>query len=306
MKASLFLKTLSDRVKSVIEDGCSDEEFDALALEIHRYQFGRCPAIGRLTSVPPKSWREIPLVPTSAFASHVIATFPPGEAVRVFESSGTTRSARGRHYFRDLSLYHATTRAAFRRMGSRRVKSLIEPSISSSLSCMVDWIMEESRVDAPALVVGTAFSYVHLMDEGARDPLPSGSIVVETGGYKGRSREISKEELYRGIADIFSISEESILSEYGMCELSTSFWEEKGARGFVIPPWARVRLIDPETMEDAERGIIAIYDLANVESSVGVLTSDVGSYLDGRLILHGRMSGAPQKGCSLMIRETRQ
>jgi len=302
MKASISLKTLSARVNSVIKDGCSDDQFNALALDIHSYQSKHCSAIGRLTKGVPKSWREIPLVPTSAFAGHAIATFPPAEAVRIFESSGTTRGTRSRHYFRDLSLYRATTIAAFKRIGTFQVKSLIDPSASSSLSCMVDWIKEESTIGAPSFVIGTAFAYVHLIDEGFRDPLSPGSVVAETGGYKGKGREVSKEELYRGISEVFSIGQECIMSEYGMCELSTSFWEEKGARGFVIPHWARVRLIDPETMEDtAGQGVIAIYDLANLESSISILTSDIGSFLNGRLILHGRMSRAPQKGCSLLI-----
>jgi hypothetical protein len=162
------------------------------------------------------------------------------------------------------------------------------------------------NANEPVAVFGTAFLFVHLLDalekEGAKLRLPEGSWVLETGGYKGRTREIPKDELHRLIAERLGVAREKIFGEYGMSELSSQAYA--GADGvFRFPPWVRARLISPATGRDAdegERGLIRIYDLANVWSVMAVQTEDVGVRVGDGIRLLGRAKLAEARGCSLM------
>lgn len=320
-----------------------EQEFDGLALEIHAWQASRIPNIARISSSLPRGcaadvrgWREIPLVPTALFADHDIFAYRVDEAERVFVSSGTTRAQRGRHYFRDLSFYRAACLSgALWALGEAgestgrgwNVRSFMPDDPASSLAAMIEGLAGDLKTSCrdvlsreahrsvslpftamtPTLVIGPAWAYMPLIESGAREPLPAGSVVVETGGYKGRTREATRDELYDGLCRVFEVPRERVISEYGMCEITTPLWERAGSasspalRGFVTPPWVRVRLLDPETLSEAPAGVIAIYDLANVASSIGVLTADAGCLRDGRLVLEGRLSGAAAKGCSLTV-----
>jgi hypothetical protein len=166
----------------------------------------------------------------------------------------------------------------------------------------------------PALVLATSFALVHLLDElgGDRLPLPEGSRVMQTGGYKGRSREVAPDELRHAVARAFAVEERYVASEYGMTELSSQFYEATIARPdarpgvFVEPPWARVIPVDGATLEpvpDGEVGIARIEDLANVDSAFAVLTQDRVRRVPGGFELLGRMPGAPPRGCSLALEE---
>jgi len=310
---------LLDRILALIRqgyDGVSDNDlFNELALSLHTFQAARCKPIARLSQKKPCDWREIPLVPVSLFSSNVIASFDVKNAIRVFESSGTTRNNVGRHYFETLQLYEAASlQAADWALGENRFKiiSLWEKRDNSSLACMIDWISEkfgkaefECEKDSQVLLIGAAFNYVEAIEKNQVFRLPKGSIAIETGGYKGRTREIPKDELYIMISEKFSIPVSRIISEYGMCELSSPLWEKpEEMRGFKIPPWVRIRILNPENLFDVDEGnigAIAIYDLANVGSSIGILTADLGYIKEGRLHLKGRIKSAPIKGCSTTV-----
>lgn len=312
------MTALENRVRVLIARGFeadgADEEFSELAIAIHRFQAERCAAIARVAPKRVERWTEIPLMPTSLFARHRFATFEESKTVRVFRSSGTTAAARGAHHFVDLSLYRASALAGARwalGSGCFDVVSLAPRDESSSLSSMIEWMREEfaplSGAAVPKLVIGAAFAFVPMIDAGLREPLPPGSAVIETGGYKGRSREIARGELHAGIARVYDLPPKSIVSEYGMCEISSPLWQRVGdgrapdERGFRSAPWTRVRVVDPETLDDAEEGLIAIVDLANVHSSVGILTGDLGRLEAGGVRLLGRIPGVEMKGCSLMV-----
>ena len=125
---------------------------------------------------------------------------------------------------------------------------------------------------------------------------------METGGYKGRSREVSKRELHRLIGERFGI--EHVVNEYGMTELSTQFYDERpGSDIKDVPAWARVLIIDPVTGKEAatgERGMIRVFDLANLWSSLCVQTEDLGvAHEAGKFEVLGRAAGAEVRGCSL-------
>lgn len=160
----------------------------------------------------------------------------------------------------------------------------------------------------PVLLLGTAFSFVHLLDllDGQRRQLrlAPGSRAMETGGYKGRSRTLPKRELHRLITDRLDIPPENIVCEYGMSELSSQAYAGPDGR-FRFPPWARQTLISPETGEEAadgEPGLIRVLDLANVWSVAALQTEDLGVARGHGFELVGRSQLAEPRGCSLMAR----
>ena len=163
------------------------------------------------------------------------------------------------------------------------------------------------------LILGTAFSSVHLLDylveRDLRVELPVGSRVMETGGYKNRSRSMPKAELHALITEWLGVPAENIICEYGMSELSSQAYDVKvrnaecGMRKFRFPPWARVQIISPETgreVTEGETGLIRVFDLANVYSVAAIQTEDLGISRGDGFELIGRAQLAEPRGCSLM------
>ena len=189
----------------------------------------------------------------------------------------------------------------------------------------------------PALLLGTAFSFVHLLDflgeHDLRFQLPAGSRVLETGGYKNRSRAVPKDQLHSLITERLGVQIGNIVCEYGMSELSSQAYdsvasdERRGARNgrtsgcppaapkledgsgssanrhFRFPPWARLQIISPETgceVAEGETGLIRVFDLANVFSVMAIQTEDLGIRRGDGFELIGRAQLAEPRGCSLM------
>jgi len=175
--------------------------------------------------------------------------------------------------------------------------------------------LEEARqAGAPILVLGTALAFAHVVDgeDEALGDLPETARAMETGGFKGARRSVSREELYAGIEAATGIPRGRIVNEYGMTELLSQLYEPVLARGpeavglHVAPPWLRVRALDPTSLEpvaEGEDGILAFFDLANLGSVCHVLTEDVGALEGGRLRLRGRAAGAEPRGCSRAMDE---
>ena len=173
-------------------------------------------------------------------------------------------------------------------------------------------LMKASQSAEPVTLLGTAFSFVHLVDylaaENLRFKLPSGSRVLETGGYKNRSRVLPRAELHALITERLGVPRENIICEYGMSELSSQAYDTPrpapGApRLFCFPPWARVQIISPETgheVAEGETGLIRIFDLANVFSVAAIQTDDLGVRRGDGFELIGRAQIAEPRGCSLM------
>lgn len=168
--------------------------------------------------------------------------------------------------------------------------------------------------DEAMLVLGTSFAFVHLLDalEDAPFPLPKGSVVMQTGGFKGRSRTVEPDALRAALADAFAIDRRQIVGEYGMTELGSQFYERtyldaSAPEGvYVEPPWARVEAVDPVSLEPVafgEVGLARIIDLVNVDSAVVVQTQDRVRRVAGGFELLGRMEGAAPRGCSIAIDE---
>ena len=165
----------------------------------------------------------------------------------------------------------------------------------------------------PVALLGTAFSFVHLLDHckagQARHRLASGSRALETGGYKGRGRVAPKEELRQMMTRWLGIPASHIVGEYGMSELSSQAYDRvlpEMPGGFRFPPWARARIISPETGGEAaegETGMVRIVDLANVRSVLAVQTEDLAVRRGEGFELAGRAAGTSARGCSLLLEE---
>jgi hypothetical protein len=288
-------------------------------------------------------WSRIPPVPTGAFKQTRLATFPPAREVCTFRTSGSTTERRGELHLDTLELYDASLAAtfgAFVCFDVERIRFFVlaparADAPDSSLAYMFDaavrrWGAPGSRfylrpegwdpgalIDdlasarEPACLVGTAFAFVHLLDalreRGVRAALPEGSRVLETGGFKGRSRAIEREELHAWLAGSLGVPRCRIVNQYGMCELGSQFYESTLRDGIPsatkrVPPWVRTRVVDPETLEEVpegEEGLLIHYDLANSGSVLAVQTSDRGRRVAGGFEVLGRLPGAESRGCSI-------
>jgi hypothetical protein len=157
----------------------------------------------------------------------------------------------------------------------------------------------------PMLMLGTAFSFMHLLDylteHDLRFEIPPGSCAMETGGYKGRSRSLPKGALHTLISQRLGIPRGRIICEYGMSELSSQAYDV--GVGFHFPPWARVQIISPETgreVGEGETGLIRVFDMANVYSVMAVQSEDLGTRRGDGFALAGRAVLAEPRGCSLL------
>lgn len=176
------------------------------------------------------------------------------------------------------------------------------------------WAAEQ--VAGPVLVFATAFALVQwleALEAGARRlALPAGSVVFETGGFKGRVREVRREDLLARIERSLGVPARRVVREYGMSELTSQLYSRVLDGGdpdlFQPPHWMRLRVLDPASLAEqpaGEVGMIALFDLANVGSAVHLLTEDLGVVEPGGLRLLGRASGAELRGCSLTVEELR-
>jgi hypothetical protein len=339
---------LHARVRSAIagEPFAYEELAQAIASFQARHHAGYarlCRARGVDPAKDPPS--ALPAVPTDAFRVTRVATFPAELETAVFRTSGTTVGTRGAHAMRTLATYHdasiAFARATlFAPYASRPTIVAVAPSLEeapdSSLGRMLAWFVDElgapgsrfvsptavdealsllSSVKGPVVLLATAFAHVFLLDRlaGRTIPLAPGSRAMQTGGFKGRSREVAADVLRAQIAQAYAIDEGDVVGEYGMTELTSQLWatREVGSTRdrwiYAAPPWVRVRACDPVTLAArpaGERGIARIEDLANVESAWAIQTADeVVVDEAGRVELFGRLAGATPRGCSLAIEE---
>jgi hypothetical protein len=291
-----------------------------------------------------RAWQDVPLVPTGAFRHLDLVAGEVDAVEAVFHTSGTSSRghAPGRHLIPRLSLYSASLRPPFKAhllpdSDELHFISLIPSPAElprSSLSYMVGaaaeafasdvhWVVDgagvinrdllagavrdSGREGRAVLLLGTAFAFVHALEQDALGSLPPGSRIMETGGFKGRSREVTSFELYEALSSSTTVALDHIVNEYGMTELQSQLYtpvmSEHADAGdsHVFPPWMRVRALDPLTLEELEEGgegLLAFFDLANAGSVCHVLTEDVGSVGSGRVRLGGRVVGAEPRGCS--------
>lgn len=310
-----------------------------------------CARMGR-TPDNVESWEQVPTIPAAAFGESRLACFGPGRAALTFVSSGTmTGGVRpSRHELESSLLYDASLESHFRTRVLPDMRSIgmlifapaFREAPASSLSYMLSrlsdvcgtpedaYLIRDGALDFDAavaalksassamLLVGTAFAFVHFLDrcdaERLTFALPVGSRIVETGGFKGRSRRVSRDELYAAFSRVFGVSRMLCLSEYGMCELGSQWYDANLSDYFagrtprthvkVGPHWARALVVDTVTAEPVgkgETGLLSVFDLSNRGSVAAVLTADLAREVDGGFELLGRFAGAPPKGCSIAV-----
>jgi len=299
-----------------------------------------------------RGWRDIPAVPINGFKELTLSCQPADSCERVFMTSGTTRGdVKGRHFHPSLAVYDASMTRNFasrfmqgadkipmgilfpdesalpnsslahylalaaREFGTADSRYFVSPQGMESAALYQTLAAAERSGEAYALL-GASYSFVHVIDElqraGRRFRLPPGSRVLDTGGYKGHSRELPMEDFYALLSATLGVPREHCINMYGMTELSTQFYDDGNA---VVPSvksgphWIRSRVIDPSSgreMPRGERGILVHCDLANFNSVTTILTEDVGVEVDGGFLLLGRAEGAQAKGCSLAVEEFMQ
>ena len=291
-------------------------------------------------------WRSIPAVPTLAFKTLALSTDDPQET---FRSSGT-RGARSVHRNPYPQLYRDAVDASFptaclRGLPSRpAVLGLVpdrEQAPDSSLAFMIDhvitrwggdeslvgfgprgvdvpaarsWIATRQRQGTGCLIAGTSFALASLLEalerRHLRFRLPAGSVVFDTGGFKGHTDALTADDLTDRIESSLGLPPERVVREYGMTELSSQAYTGAltGSRSdaFQVPHWMRVQALAPETLEELPpggEGLLTFVDLANLGSAVRVLTEDVGRVVDAGFQLVGRAPDSELRGCSLTVEE---
>jgi len=342
-------RQLERRVRALIVDPGTRKDVtrDRLIEEIAVWQAARIPEYGRLHR--DGGWP--PALPTDVFRIRRIASHPPEEDARVFRSSGTTSSNQSTHVFRDLSLYDTAARAAAKHMlfpDVERMRLVLlapheDEAPDSSLSYMLTrfaewfgsehtWVWHEGALDIDRLeatlaqavaggqavaLLGTSFAFVHAED-GLGEPhiaLPEGSRIMQTGGYKGRSREVEPAELRRTMSARYGIRDPWIIAEYGMTELSSQLYETtlrddliglSSPRHLWVPPWVRATPVDPDTLEPVQGdalGVLRIDDCASLDSVCCIQTADLATRIEDGIVVQGRAPGAAPRGCSLAADE---
>ena len=309
----------------------SREEFERCALELFRFQAEHTAPYRRyveLLGVEPahvERLEDIPFLPIELFkTTDVYCGSEPAEMI--FTSSNTGSTVASRHLVASLDAYRKTFIEAFRRFYGEPQKWSIYgllPSYlereGSSLVYMVDTLIKECGsggfylydyerliVDMeadpkPKILLGVSYALWDLAEQYA--PKLRDTIVMETGGMKGRRQELTKSELHAILCRGFGI--EHIDSEYGMAELMSQAYSS-GNGIFRTPEWMRVMVRDINDPFDhspaGSRGGIDIIDLANISSCAFIQTQDMGRlYEDGSFQIEGRIAGSDIRGCNLLV-----
>jgi Acyl-protein synthetase, LuxE. len=315
----------------------NEKQFDLIALKVFEFQFYNnnvynqyCKLLNKTPDLV-SSVKHIPFLPISFFKSHKIVTtvFNPE---LIFESSGTTGFNASRHYIKKASLYEASFTKAFNQFfGNIKnccvlglLPSYLERS-NSSLVYMVDHLIRESShpesgfylydysklnnvlqklesTGVETVLFGVTYA---LLDFSNQYPNKLKNIkILETGGMKGRQKEMVKSELYDRLRSSFGL--EHIYAEYGMTELLSQAYAIDGI--YSCPPWMKVILRDEtdplSTSEyvNINSGAINIIDLANIYSCSFIATDDIGKIRpEGSLEVLGRLDNSDIRGCSLMV-----
>lgn len=304
-------------------DQLTSPEHDAtdLFLAIHRYQHAHDPVVRALLPEPATTLDAIPAVPVGLFRDLAVGTVRPTEPHTAFHTSGTTVGQPGVRRSRDTMLYDAGCRlhaAAWIPTATTRTLGLMHDNPHSSLAHMVrgfadrtgpvTFLVKGDTIDfepldtltEPAFVCTTAFALDAWLATSPA-PLPAGSRILVTGGFKGRKTTLDATSVVTHAERLASV-----VQEYGMTELSSQLWSLPGDP-FVPPHWLRVTAVDPltgQTLAPGEVGQLRFLDLCNVDSTLHIETMDQGSVDErGHVTLHGRLSDAPARGCSLAVED---
>jgi phenylacetate-coenzyme A ligase PaaK-like adenylate-forming protein len=314
----------------------NERQFNDTALQIFRHQAENCiiykEFIAGLNIEPDKitAVNQIPFLPIEFFKSHAIIS-SPDRVELTFTSSGTTGIITSSHFVTDVSWYAESFRSAFRLfygdITSYTILALLPSYLEregSSLIYMADDLIKQSnnpdsgfflynhddlyhqlkkqqQAKKPTLLIGVTFALLDFIESYTLN-FPE-LIVMETGGMKGRRKEMIREELHEQLCDGFGV--EAIHSEYGMTELLSQAYS-KGNGIFNCPPWMKIITRDTNdpmsTLDDNKAGGINVIDLANINSCSFIATQDLGKiYADHSFEVLGRFDSSDIRGCNLLI-----
>lgn len=310
------------------------DSFDALALQVYQFQVQQNPLysafvksiLGNNPTVD--SVTKIPFLPIDFFKTHAVKT-TAFESEAVFASSGTTQTINSHHYIKEVEIYKRSFLQFFEETygnTSRWTILALLPSYlernNSSLVYMADELIRQSKKEdsgfyldefdklyatlkkleqnqQPAILIGVTFALLDFFEK-YNIPLHH-TIVMETGGMKGRRRELTRQEVHQFIKAKTGLKQ--IHSEYGMTELLSQAYSP-GNGIFKTPEWMKVVVReedDPLTVKATGRGVLNIIDLANIYSCSFIATDDAGTvYNDGSFEVIGRVDNSDIRGCSLL------
>lgn len=314
----------------------SDEDFKHIALDVFRFQFEYNPVYRSFCDLlfkhpsDVKAIKDIPFLPIQFFKTHKVLN-SQDTIEKTFSSSGTTGSKTSNHYVTDLSIYEKSFKKGFNHFYGNiedYVVLALLPSYlerdGSSLIYMVDDLITTSKYiesgfylnnldelsttlktleakGQKTLLIGVSFALLDLVEN--YDFSLKHTVIMETGGMKGRRKEMIRAELHKTLKTGFGVTE--IQSEYGMTELLSQAYS-KGNGIFECPPWMKVLIRDTEDalsiQENGISGGINIIDLANVNSCAFIATQDLGKIrTNSTFEILGRFDNSDIRGCNLMV-----
>ncbi|HKK67444.1 MAG TPA: hypothetical protein VJ946_04505 [Bacteroidales bacterium] len=313
----------------------NQDQFDALAVRLFNYQFRHNTVYRQFISSLRMNLSEItkaadiPCMPVEFFKRHEVKT-GDFNAEKCFMSSGTGQQQRSVHHVKSLRLYRESLTKTFRYFYGNPEDYAIFALLPSylerenaSLVYMAKTLMDynpqnhggfylnhksglQKAIDAALsqgfkpLLIGVSFALLDIADAG--DMQLSDTIIMETGGMKGRRREIIRDELHAILQE--KIQPKAIHSEYGMTELLSQAYN-KGDSIFRTPPWMQVFIRDihdpREYLVQGQQGLINVIDLSNIHSCAFLETKDLGKRSDSGFNVSGRLDYSDIRGCNLLL-----
>lgn len=311
----------------------SEEQFSEIALQVFDHQYKSNEVYRRYVQLIGKKVKEIktlkdiPFLPISFFKTHQVKSFK-GNGQLTFKSSGTTGQDFSEHHIYDPALYQLSFLKGFEAFYGHIEDYLILgllPSYmennQSSLIYMFDHLMQMSgdresgfflndderlldvierrKADKKILLIGVSYALLDLAEK--YQPNLEGTIVMETGGMKGRRKELTKEELHSQLKTGLKVQE--IHSEYGMTELLSQAYSNADGI-FKCPAWMKVMIrstTDPIDFSIKGTGGINVIDLANIHTCSFIQTEDLGRFHSDGFKVLGRFDNSDLRGCNLLI-----
>ncbi len=314
----------------------SESDFNSFALKIFEFQYYNCDVYRKFAdnlSFSPgsiKEYSQIPFLPVEFFKSHEVLSCQKTETAKIFTSSTTTSQTPSRHIVNDIRVYEESFLKGFElfygepnkycilallpgyleRKGSSLVymfEELIKLSgdkrsgfFLNNYDELVQVIRQVRNESKKTILIGVTYALLDLAEKNI--DLGDNFIVMETGGMKGKRREMIKEELHSLLKQKFNIK--NVHSEYGMTELLSQAYS-KGNGIYECPPWMKILIRDPEDplslIGENKTGGINIIDLANWQTCSFIATKDLGRINGSKFEVMGRFDNSDIRGCNLMI-----
>lgn len=310
----------------------NDTDFNRIALEIYNYQAQSIPVYAQyiqgLNKPEPKHYTEIPFLPISFFKTHLVCKENLVPEV-IFKSSGTTGLTRSQHLVENTEIYKSSFFAAYKELIGNPENQVILALLpnyleqgESSLVYMVDHLIQATNnklsgflLNSPSeiekryqealksnkdvVIFGVSYALLDLADQKVN---LSKAKVIETGGMKGRRKELTKDELHAELKSGLNVP--FISSEYGMTELLSQGYSNSNGL-FESPSWMKIlirEMNDPFSyVSTGKTGGMNIIDLANINSCSFIATQDLGRIEDTKFRIMGRFDNADLRGCNLLI-----